>query len=210
MQVDLLQIGLLFGIVLLSLIIHEVAHGLVAYWLGDDTAKLSQRLTLNPLAHLDPFMSFLLPIILLLSGMPVIGGAKPVPVNKYRLRWNDYGMALVALAGPLSNFILAFVCFFVLSLGWVSNPQIISVFTSAIFINLALMLFNLLPIPPLDGSRIIYSIAPDSVQDMMNEVERRFSTWIVILVVLVAQGFIFKYIEFGSSVIVSFWTSLLT
>ena len=96
-------------IILFSMVLHELSHGLVAYWLGDTTAKEDGRLTLNPLKHLDPFMSVLLPMMLYFMNAPVFGGAKPVPVNSRNLKGKEWGMALVALAGPLMNFILAFI-----------------------------------------------------------------------------------------------------
>ena len=102
-----------FVIVLVSMIFHELAHGLVAYWLGDDTAKSEGRLTLNPTKHLDPFLSILLPLMMFISGGPVFGGAKPVPVNSRNLKHGVWGMALVAIAGPLTNFALALVGFLI-------------------------------------------------------------------------------------------------
>lgn len=108
---DLFIVLVVVGILLFSLTVHEIAHGLMAFWLGDDTAKNEGRLTLNPVEHLEPFMSVVLPTLCILTGAPVIGGAKPVPVNPRKLKGEEWGMALVALAGPLSNFIMAFIAF---------------------------------------------------------------------------------------------------
>ena len=108
---NILTIIIVFGIVLVSMILHELAHGLVAFCLGDTTAKEEGRLTLNPLAHLDPFTSLLLPMLLFMIGGPVFGGAKPVPVNTRNIKFGAWGMALVAVAGPLTNFLLALVGF---------------------------------------------------------------------------------------------------
>ena len=105
--------AIVVGVIIASMTMHELAHGWVAYKLGDTTAKEDGRLTLNPLKHLDPFMSILLPLMLFLSGGVVFGGAKPVPVNFSRVKWGVWGMALVALAGPMINFLLAFVSFLI-------------------------------------------------------------------------------------------------
>ena len=100
-------------IVVGSVILHELAHGVVAYWFGDHTAKDAGRLTFNPIKHIDPFMSILVPVILYMLNAPVFGGAKPVPVNFANLKWREWGMALVALAGPFANFLLAFIFFLI-------------------------------------------------------------------------------------------------
>lgn len=148
-------------ILLFSAIVHEVSHGLMAEKLGDDTAREQGRITLNPIPHIDPFASILLPLLLLSVGSPIIfGAAKPVPVNFNNLRPRKLGMALVSLAGPLSNFILAIIFVIPLKLGLVnaiSGPILIQ----AIILNLVLGTFNLIPIPPLDGSKILASLAPD-------------------------------------------------
>ena len=100
-------------IVVFSVILHELSHGIVAYWLGDRTAKDAGRLTFNPIKHIDPYMSILVPVILYILKAPVFGGAKPVPVNYHNLKWREWGMALVALAGPFTNFLLAFIFFLI-------------------------------------------------------------------------------------------------
>ena len=98
-------------IVVGSVILHELSHGLVAYWLGDNTAKEAGRLSFNPIKHIDPYMSILVPVLLYILRAPVFGGAKPVPVNYANLKWCEWGMALVAIAGPLTNFLIAFISF---------------------------------------------------------------------------------------------------
>lgn len=174
-----------FAIVLVSMIFHELAHGLVAYWLGDNTAKEEGRLTLNPTKHLDPFLSILLPLLLFISGGPVFGGAKPVPVDSRNLKHGVWGMALVAIAGPLTNFLLAFVAFL---LGWYTGAFANGagmwgeILADVVAINLGFGVFNLIPIPPLDGSRVLYAIAPDGVREVM----ARMENWgIIIVMVLV-------------------------
>lgn len=169
-----MKLDYLFCIVvvaLLSTILHELAHGAMAYALGDDTAKLSGRLSLNPLKHIDPMMSIVMPLIFAALGMPILGGAKPVPINTRNLKWREWGFALVALAGPLTNFVLAFI-FFLLMAFVPATGFWATLFEVGLFVNLGFMLFNLIPIPPLDGSRVLYAFAPDFVRDFMNSVER--------------------------------------
>ncbi|MFV0485101.1 MAG: site-2 protease family protein [Candidatus Saccharimonadales bacterium] len=158
-----------------SMILHELMHGVVAYLLGDDTAKANGRLTLNPLKHLDPFMSVLLPLLLAISGGPVFGGAKPVPIDTRNLKYKEWGFALVAVAGPVTNILLAFIGFLIghfTGLLYAGIP-FWSLFMSAwISINLGFAIFNMIPIPPLDGSRVLYAIAPDFVRNIMAQMER--------------------------------------
>lgn len=157
---------LALAVLLVSVILHENAHGVVALWLGDDTAKVSGRLTLNPIKHLDLVGSLILPLFLFLAGGPVFGYAKPVPVATQKLRGTDRtGFATVAAAGPVSNVIIAFatvvamkaigsdiglVALNPLGASWVERALLFS-----IEINVLLAAFNLLPIPPLDGSRFL-------------------------------------------------------
>ena len=107
----ILQLAVVFGVILFSMTLHEAMHAFVGYWLGDDTAKNEGRLTLNPIKHIDPFLTILLPLGLALLGGPIFGGAKPVPFRPDQVRWGDWGAALVALGGPLTNFFIAFVSF---------------------------------------------------------------------------------------------------
>ena len=170
--------------------LHELAHGYVAYLLGDDTAKLEGRLTLNPLKHLDPFMSLLLPLLLYLAGGPIFGGAKPVPINTRNVKFKEWGFALIALAGPITNFILAFLAFLLGHYtGWLYDAGFLGLlFKELVFVNLGFGIFNLIPIPPLDGSRVIYAIAPDGVRRFM-EVLERYGIWIVLILVVICGGF---------------------
>ncbi len=147
-------------ILIISVIIHEVSHGWMALLLGDPTAELAGRLTLNPLPHLDLFGSIILPLLLVLShvGM-VVGWAKPVPYNINNLRDARWGPFLVALAGPLSNIIIALVFGTILRWGVVAATSAAgSIMIIIVVINLVLALFNLIPIPPLDGSKIFFSL----------------------------------------------------
>ena len=170
-------------IILVSVILHELAHGVTAYFLGDTTAKDDGRLTLNPLKHLDLYTSVILPMILYFINAPVFGAAKPVPVNSERLKGKEWGMALVALAGPLTNFLIALVSFLI----WFYTNGTIDLLFDIMAINLGFMAFNLLPIPPLDGSRILYAIAPDDVRKFMQYLEQ-YGIFIVMALILVLGG----------------------
>jgi Zn-dependent protease len=164
-----MEIILVLFILLYSAILHEIMHGYVAYRLGDPTAKILGRLTLNPVKHLDIFYSLLLPLGLFLSHLPVIGGAKPVPVDPFNLRDGMKDFALVSLAGPLTNIVLAVLAsgvahaFFPhMSLTELSSANFFGLFLYyVVFINLALGIFNLVPIPPLDGSRLVAMLLPE-------------------------------------------------
>lgn len=159
-------------ILLFSAIVHEVSHGLMAEKLGDSTARDEGRITLNPIPHIDPFGSILLPAILLLAGSPIIfGAAKPVPVNFNNLNPKRLGMALVFLAGPFSNLILAVLFMLPIKFGLVSGV-IAEIWLKAVVINLVLAVFNLLPIPPLDGSKILGSVLPYNIMYRLLEMER--------------------------------------
>ena len=180
-------------IVLASVILHELSHGLVAYLLGDYTAKDAGRLTLNPLKHIDPLMSILVPVILYMLNAPVFGAAKPVPINSQNLKGREWGMALVAVAGPLTNFLIALIAFLVARFSGILynfNGELLKfIFSEIIFINLGFMLFNLIPIPPLDGSRVLYAIAPDAIRNFMMNLERYGIIIIYILILLFGEVF---------------------
>ncbi len=169
------------------MILHELSHGLVAYLLGDHTAKDAGRLTLNPIKHIDPIMSIIVPVLLYLLKAPVFGGAKPVPIDSRNLKWKEWGMALVALAGPLTNFLLALVSFlighFTGALYGSGGETISFVFSELIFINLGFMIFNLIPVPPLDGSRILYALSPDYFREILINIEK-YGIIIVYLLIL--------------------------
>jgi Zn-dependent protease len=166
---------LLLGIVTLiilvySAILHEIAHGFVAERLGDPTARLMGRLTLNPKSHIDPFMSILVPLLLIISGSPVIfGAAKPVPVDPFNFREPKKDMALVSLAGPGTNLLIALafalICRLVfpgLSLDVIRASGIVGfLLGTVVYINILLAIFNLIPIPPLDGSKVLAQFLPD-------------------------------------------------
>ncbi|MCK4453973.1 site-2 protease family protein [Candidatus Parcubacteria bacterium] len=172
---DPLTLILIIVIFLFSVVIHEVAHGTMANILGDPTAKYAGRLTLNPLKHLDLFGSIIVPGILILTSMAVGGGiifgwAKPVPINPYNFRDQKYGSAKTALAGPAANILLALVFgllirFLPFGTGLFSQ-NLIFVFGFIVWVNLLLAIFNLLPIPPLDGSHILFAFLPQSMEKL--------------------------------------------
>ena len=171
------------------MILHELAHGLVAYALGDDTAKEEGRLSLNPIKHLDPVFSIAVPLIMYISGGPIFGGAKPVPVNSRNLKGGAWGMALVGIAGPLTNFLLAFLFFFLGQITGITTHDmglITAIFSQIILVNLGFFVFNILPIPPLDGSRVLYAIAPDGAREVMERVEKTMGIWLILILVVVA------------------------
>ena len=209
-----------FIITLFSMILHELMHGVVALKLGDDTAKYSGRLSLNPLKHIDPVMTIMVPILLALMGGPIFGGAKPVPINKYKLKYREWGFALVAIAGPLTNFILALVFFLVGYWAGVFQIQNGEVYYSAdsfwsmfamlgVSINLGFMLFNIIPIPPLDGSRVLYAIAPEGgVRVFMEQIER-YGLFVVYFCLLFFGTALSFYMSGAMNAILRFFTMLV-
>ncbi len=180
-----LFIGIItFLIIVISIILHELAHGYVAKYLGDDTAEDEGRLTLNPIPHIDPIMTLALPLILALTGQPIFGAAKPVPVARHRLKWNEFGMAIVAIAGPMTNMLLACVGGLLLRISGINDVYWTTWWIYFVYINIGFALFNLIPIPPLDGSRVLYAFAPTVVQEFMDRIEQFGFILIAALVIL--------------------------
>ncbi len=180
-------ISLIFSIIILifSVIIHEISHGYAAEALGDPTARFAGRLTLNPIPHLDLFGSILLPALLVITGSPfLIGWAKPVPYNPHNLRNQRWGEAIVAGAGPLVNIIIALIFGLILRFGALSlSYNEINIISTVVIINILLAVFNLVPIPPLDGSKILFSILPSSARQARYSLERYGFILVLIFVI---------------------------
>jgi len=177
-------------IIVFSAIIHEYMHGFMAERLGDTTARDAGRLTLNPIPHIDLFGSIILPLLMVLSQSGIVfGWAKPVPFNPYRLRDQKWGPAKVAIAGPLGNFILALMFALVLRFFPGLDVTLASFLGLIVYINIMLMVFNLLPIPPLDGSKVLAAFLPAKWQLKFFELER-YGLLIVLFFVLFASNFI--------------------
>lgn len=184
-------------VLILSIIIHELAHGYAALAQGDPTAKYAGRLTMNPIKHLDLVGSFIVPFFLYIMPVNVIlGWAKPVPYNPYNLRNQRWGEALVAAAGPASNLIVAATFGLIIRFGSGVLPQDAVLLSSLIvIINIIIAIFNLIPIPPLDGSKILFDILPRSAK--VSEARmflERYGLFIVLLAVILFGGFIFPVI----------------
>ena len=153
-----IQIALII-VLIMSVVIHEMGHAYAANWLGDPTARLEGRLSANPLVHLDPFMSVILPGLLILSGSPLLfGAAKPVPYNPYNFSNQKWGEAIVAVAGPATNILLAIIFAIIIRVSeftTIFSETFVSLAFQIVILNLFLAFFNLVPIPPLDGSKIL-------------------------------------------------------
>lgn len=161
--------------ILLAISIHEYSHAWAAYFLGDPTAKYQGRLTINPLAHLDPFGTLLLFIV-------GVGWGKPVPFNPYNLRNQKWGPALVGLAGPSSNFFVALIVGLSVRFLELPSPTLIYFFAYFVWINIILGTFNLIPVPPLDGSHILFTILPPSLENIKTSLLRGSPLFIIFVI----------------------------
>ncbi len=181
--------ALIIVIILFSVILHEVMHGYMALRFGDHTAEYAGRLTLNPLPHIDPIGTVLLPLLLIITGSPVLfGWAKPVPVNPYNFRDLRKGEFFVSIAGILANLGLALLAALLFHLALPSdNSLILNALGFAVDINLILAVFNLIPIPPLDGSKIVLSFLPPKLAIQFQQIER-YGLFILLFLLLIPVG----------------------
>jgi Zn-dependent protease len=190
--------------IILSMAVQEAMHGYVAHWLGDSTAEEAGRLTLNPLKHIDIYTTVLLPMILILSHLPPFFAAKPVPFNPARVKYNEFGSALIGVAGPLTNLALAIIAAGIFRVWGVHQSNIIYnglvLFTE---VNVGFFIFNMIPFPPLDGSRLLYAFAPEPLQEVMMRIEQMGFTAIIIFVLVIFQ-FISGPVVHLESVIINF------
>lgn len=172
-------------VLVLSISIHEAMHAFAARALGDNTAEEEGRISLNPLRHIDPFLTILMPLAFLLLGQPPILAAKPVPFRPDMVRGGDWGSALVAVAGPLTNFGLAIVAALVFNvLPATTNDFMYNLVLLTVQLNVGLFVFNMIPFPPLDGSRVLYAVAPQPVRRIMETIESFGIFGVVMLVVV--------------------------
>ncbi len=196
-----MEIIVLLPVLFFSIILHEFAHGYVAYRMGDDTAYMSGRLTLNPISHVDLIGTIAVPAVCWLFGWPLFGWAKPVPVNPMRLPSPHKDMGKVAFAGPACNLILATLCALFLKLTVAFQAQlgqhmVISlahILQYGVFVNVFLAVFNLIPIPPLDGGRVLTALLPLSAAVKYDRFVGRYGMWIVFALILTG---VVKYILF--------------
>lgn len=176
---------MVFVVVLfISIAVHEMMHALVAYRLGDDLAHSRGRISLNPLNHIDPMFTIALPAFMLLLGMPPILAAKPVPINTSRIDGGDLGLAAVGIAGPLTNLFLATVAALFLNNMVTDFGLFRDIIDLFVRLNVALFVFNMMPLPPLDGSRLLYAVAPPSVQRVMAQIEQLGMMMIIVILVV--------------------------
>lgn len=194
-------------VLIMSVVVHEVSHGFAADFLGDRTARLAGRLTLNPIPHLDLLGSFIVPVFLYFStgGLFMFGWAKPVPYNPYNLRNQRWGTLIVAIAGVLANFFLAVVFGLILryqaQLGITDWPKFLEICNTIVLLNLVLGVFNLIPVPPLDGSKVLFSLLPYRLHGIQQFLETYWYL-LVLAVMFFAWYIIFPIVQILYTLIV--------
>ncbi|MCL2332397.1 MAG: site-2 protease family protein [Actinomycetia bacterium] len=214
-------IALNFLLIIPALVLHELSHGLVAYWLGDSTAKRAGRLTLNPLKHIDLFGTILMPLLLFIgsSGRFAFGAAKPVPINPNNFRDRQKGILLTGIAGPAMNIILALtiglLCRGLILFGIVAGVGSSSLFLVVVlllyqftYINLMFAFFNLIPIPPLDGSRVLQYVLPRNLRYQYNKLER-WGFIVILGIMILIPSFFRGYFTYTVDPIVRLLTGIV-
>ena len=203
-SIDIKDLAVVFVCILISLSLHEAMHAFVGHTLGDTTAKDEGRLTLNPLKHIDIYTTVLLPVILIAMGLRPIFAAKPVPFNPDRVKYDEFGAAMIAVAGPATNFGLAGITAIILRLGhFPLNSTITSWLATFCFVNIGFFVFNMIPFPPLDGSRLLYAFAPEPIQRFMKQIEG-FGIGGILMFMFLLYPFISPMIQFITQKIVIF------
>jgi Zn-dependent protease len=184
-QVSGIDLIIIFVSIIVSMGIHEAMHAFTSHWLGDVTAKDQGRLTLNPLKHIDIVTTVLLPMVLIILRLQPFFIAKPVPFNPDRVKYEEYGAALIGIAGPFTNFFLAVIAALIMRISGIAvGTDIFNIISIFIQVNLSFFVFNMIPFPPLDGSRLLYAFAPEPLQRVMYRIESGGIMTIIIFMLL--------------------------
>jgi Zn-dependent protease len=186
-NLSLAEIAVVIISILISMGLHEAVHAFVSHWLGDTTAKDEGRLTLNPLKHVDLYTTILLPLIMILIHVPPIFVAKPVPFNSSRVRYDEFGVAMIGVSGPLTNLGLAIIGAIIFRIFGPNSINLSNYLILFVDINILFFIFNMIPIPPLDGSRLLYAFAPEPLQDIMRKIESFGFISILLVFILLIQ-----------------------
>lgn len=185
MSDTLSKLLIVLPVVLISMSIHEMMHAYASHWLGDDTAYRQGRVSLNPLRHIDPFFTVALPLLAVLTFGTPFGAAKPVQVNFSRLKFGEFGGAIVGMIGPITNLVLAVIAAIIFRHLNITSDTLFKIFAYTVAVNIGFFVFNSIPWPPLDGSRLLYAFAPKALQEFMESIERMGTNGLIIFMLLV-------------------------